>query len=46
MGGYEDVWFKQRATIEFLTVEEFLPSTFITMCKVYGDKCANIGTVI
>jgi len=36
MEGYEDVRFKQHATIEFLTAGKFHPSTFITMCKCMG----------
>jgi hypothetical protein len=45
MEGYEDVQFEQRATIEFLTAEKFLPSTFIAICKVYADKCVDVGTI-
>jgi len=45
MEGYEEVQLKQRATIEFLTAEKFLPSTFIATCKVYGDKCVDVGTM-
>jgi len=41
-----DVRFKQRAVIEFLTVEKVLPIEIHTrMQAVYGDQCVDVSTV-
>jgi len=41
-----DVWFKQRAVIEFLTAEK-VPQIEIhrRMRAVYGDQCVDVSTV-
>ena len=46
MEEFSDVRFKQRAVIEFLTVEKVLP---IEICRrmqaAYGDQCVDVSTV-
>ena len=46
MEGFSDVRFKQRAVIEFLTVEK-VPSIEIhrRMQAVYGDQCVDVSRV-
>jgi len=46
MEEFSDVRFKQRAVIEFLTVEK-VPSIEIhrRMQAVYGDQCVDLSTV-
>ena len=46
MEEFSDVWFKQRAVIEFLTVEK-VPRIEIhrPMQAVYGDQCVDVSTV-
>ena len=40
MEEFSDVWFKQRAVIEFLTVEKVPPiEIHRRMQAVYGDQC-------
>ena len=46
MEEFSDVWFKQRAVIEFLTVEKVPPiEIHIRMQAVYGDQCVDVSTV-
>ena len=47
MEACEDVQFKQRAVIGFLTAEKISP-VYIhrRMQAVYGDKCVDVSTVI
>ena len=43
----EDVQFKQRAAIEFLTAEKISQvDIHRRMQVVYGDKCVDVSTVI
>jgi len=43
---FSDVWFKQRAVIEFLTVEKVPPiEIHRRMQVVYGDQCVDVSTV-
>jgi len=46
MEEFSDVWFKQRAVIEFLTAEK-VPQIEIhrRMQVVYGDQCVDVSTV-
>jgi len=45
MEEFSDVWFKQRAVIEFLTVEKFPPiEIHRQMQAVYGDQCIDVST--
>jgi len=44
--GFSDVRFKQRAVIEFLTVEKVPPIEIHRwMQDVYGDQCVDVSTV-
>jgi len=46
MEEFQDVRFKQRAVIEFLTAEKFLPiEIHRRMQTVYGDQYVNVSTV-
>ena len=46
MEEFSDVRFKQRAVIEFLTVEKVPPiEIHRRMQAVYGDQCVNVSTV-
>ena len=46
MEEFSDVRFKQRAVIEFLTVEKAPPIEIHTrMQTVYGDQCVDVNTV-
>jgi len=46
MEEFSDVRFKQRAVIEFLTVEKFPPIEIHRRLQaVYGDQCVNVSTV-
>jgi len=46
MEEFSDVWFKQRAVIEFLTVENVPPNEIHRrMQAVYGDQCVDVSTV-
>jgi len=46
MEEFSDVRFKQRAVIEFLTVEKIPPSEFHRwMQAIYGDQCVDVSTV-
>jgi len=43
---FSDVRFKERAVIEFLTVEKVPPIEFHRLMQaVYGDQCVYVGTV-
>ena len=43
---FSDVRFKQRAVIEFLTMEKVLPiEIHRRMQAVYGDQCVDVSTV-
>ena len=46
MEEFSDVWFKQRAVIEFLNTEK-VPSIEIhrRMQAVHGDQCIDVSTV-
>ena len=47
MEACEDVQFKQRAIVEFLTTEKISPvDVHRRMQAVYGDKCVDVSTVI
>ena len=47
MEACEDVQFKQRAAIEFLTAEKISQvDIHRRMQVVYGDKCVDVSTVI
>jgi len=46
MEEFSDVWFKQRAVIEFLTAEKVVPiEIHRRMQAVYGDQCVDVSTV-
>ena len=46
MEEFSDVWFKQRALIEFLTAEKVPPIEIHgRMQAVYGDQCVDVSTV-
>jgi hypothetical protein len=46
MGDFSDVWFKQRAIIEFLTMEKVPPIEIHRRIQaVYGDQCVDVSTV-
>ena len=46
MEEFSDVWFKQRAVIEFLTMEKVPPIEIHRwMQAVYGDQCVDVSTV-
>ena len=46
MEEFSDVQFKQRAVIEFLTVEKVPPiEIHRRMQAVYGDQCVDVSTV-
>jgi len=46
MEEFSDVWFKQRAVIEFLTAEKVPPiEIHRRMQAVYGDQCVDVSTV-
>jgi len=46
MEEFSDVWFKQRAVIEFLTAEKVPPMEIHRrMHAVYGDQCVDVSTV-
>jgi len=43
---FSDVWFKQRAVIDFLTEEKVPPiEIHRRMQAVYGDQCVDMSTV-
>jgi len=46
MEEFSDVWFKQRAVIEFLTMEKVPPiEIHRQMQAIYGDRCVVVSTV-
>ena len=45
MEEFSDVRFKQRAVIEFLTVEKVPPIEIHRMQAVYCDQCVDVSTV-
>jgi len=46
MEEFSDIWFKQRAVIEFLTAEKVPPiEIHRQMQAVYGDQCVDVSTV-
>jgi len=47
MEEFSDIWFKQRAVIEFLTVEKVPPIEIHRrrMQVIHGDQCADVSTV-
>ena len=45
MEEFSDVWFKQRAVIEFLTAEKVPPIEIRRMQAVYGYQCVDVSTV-
>jgi hypothetical protein len=46
MEEFSDVWFKQHAVIEFLTVEKVPPiEIHRRMQAVYGNQCVDVNTV-
>ena len=46
MEEFSDIRFKQRAVIEFLTVEKVPPNEIHRrMQAIYGDQCVDVSTV-
>jgi len=46
MEEFSDIWFKQLAVIEFLTVGKVPPiEIHRRMQAVYGDQCGDVSTV-
>jgi len=46
MEEFTDVQFKQRAVIEFLTMEKVPPTEIRRrMQAIYGDQCVDVSTV-
>ena len=46
MEAFSDIWFKQRAVIEFLTAEKVPPiEIHRRMQTVHGDQCVGVSTV-
>jgi len=46
MEEFSDIWFKQCAVTEFLTVEKVPPTEIHRrMPVVYGDQCVDVSTV-
>jgi len=46
MEEFSDVWFKQHAVIELLTMEKVPPiEIHRRMQAVYGDQCVEVSTV-